>query len=630
MANPFTPGTQEFIQYQLAHPEDVPPSQAAAPMPMAQAAPPSPAQGTPGAIQAQLAGAAPQGESYVPGGRLSVPTVPANAPPQGNVAVAMGLPAADMNAPQVMASPKPGTMDPNSRVMFPQGGQPQQAGTSPLPLPPSGGGGGPVRVIPGRRTPQSWATTTEQGVQLSPETLASYEQAADQRKQAQQIAESAATDERYVREEAGEREVNAAMTAAEKRERADKMRAYDMEQAQKKYEAAKVIDPNRLWENKSGFSKAMDVVGAIAGGILVGMGRTSTNQYLDAMERAAQRDVQLQLKNLELAGDDIKSMYGQWDREDQKVAAGEKARLEDALKQLDYQLSGVKGQQQQAAYLNARADLQERIGDRDLALAKQTQGKTVVQRHDVMTKPQTIGGGGGGSRDWMRTVAGIPPEKLKDFWAAYKLNAETPGMTKDKAMEATVRQFNASGGITLGSGKEGSGPAAPGDQSLYVAGAFGGKGGYARTPKDAETLKVGMTAANLYLSNIRRLRQLRQETFLNRIPGSQARKEAEILVSQNIVARKKMDELGVIAGPDMGIILPQTGEGALDIISPNMDRALDVIESSTVNGLETTHRNYGMVPGTESVQSGSLTGTVTGTSAPAPRTGTTPFRKAGE
>lgn len=627
MANPFVPGTPEFIQYQLAHPEDAPPAPAHAPQPAPAEAP---AAGTTAAIQAQLGAAAGQQppQPVDLGGRFTVHTQPAAAPATGNVASAMGLPAAPMNAPQVFATPSAGTMDPNQRLMLGQGGgQPQQQGTAALPIPPLGVGGGPVRVIPGKRTPQSWATTQEQGVQLDPETRALQEQANALRAGAQGIDESAATDERYIREEAGEQNLRNTMGDQADRERRDKMRAYDLEKAQAKYDAAKVIDPNRLWENKSGFAKAMDLVGAVAGGILMGMGRTNTNQYLDRMEREASQDVQLQLRNLEQAGDDIKGLYGQWDREDQRLAAGQKARLENALTALDYQLSGVKGQQQQAAYMRARADLLERIHDKDVVLAKETQGKTVVQQHDVMTKPQVVGGGGGG-RDWMRTVAALPQEKLKDFWAAYELNMKAPGATKDKAMAATVAQYNSQGGISL-PGKEGGGPVAPGDPSLFIPGAFDGSGGYARTPKDAEELRNGITAANTMVRNLRRIQELRNESVLNRLSPS-AKAELELLVSDNITKRKETEKLGVLAGPDLDIVKPFAGANALDIISPGADRQLSVAIQTIQNAANNKLRDYGVVPGAESNKGGQLQGRVTGTSAPVVAPGSTPFKKAGE
>ena len=531
-------------------------------------------------------------------------------------------------AQQPPAASPADTMDPSKRVMMQQGAQPQQ-GAAALPLPPMSGGGGPVRVIPGKRQAQSWATTTERGVQLDPDTQALYRAAEDEQQGALNLRTQAAL------------ETNAHMKGESLRQQGERAREWvddknrqeardeQMAAAQAKVEQARKIDPNRLWDNKTAFGKAMDLVGAVAGGILMGMGRTSTNVYLDRMDREAEKDVQLQLKNLDNAEADVKAYYGQWDREDQRIAAGRLAKMQDAKDRIGNMLSGSQDKRVQADLLEAQAALDRKMADDRKVLAKETQGRTVEQRNDVMTKPQVIGGGGGG-RDWMRTVAALPADKLKDFWAAYKLNAETPGMNKDKAMEATVRQFNLQGGIALpGAGGDGSRPA-PGDPSLFVAGAFGGQGGYARTPQDAEKLRTSANLNNQLVSNLVRIKQLRDESLMNRIPFSDARAEVEALVSANETTLSVGEGLGAISKDDREIISPRTGKGALDVFSPNMDAKLDTAIRVAKAAAERREKDYGVVPGAEVNQGGQIKGRVTGTSAPAIAPGATTFRKAGE
>ena len=512
------------------------------------------------------------------------------------------------------------------RIMLAAPGSPQQPGTAALPLPPMGGGGGPVRVIPGKRTPQSWATTTERGVQLDPETAARYRAAEDEAQAALNLrGEAALETNAYMKGEGLRQQGERAREWVDDKNRQE-ARDQQMVDAQAKVAAARNIDPNRLWAKGDGFNHAMDLVGAIAGGILVGMGRTPTNQYLDKLERDASNDVQLQLKDLENAEADVKAYYGQWEREDQRIAAGRLAKMQDAKDRISNMLSGSQDKRVQAELLEAQAALDRKMADDRKTLLKETQGRTVEQRNDVMTKPQMVGGGGGG-RDWMRTVAALPPDKLKDFWASYKLNAETPGMSKDKAMEATVRQYNLNGGISL-PGKDSGGPVAPGDPSLFIPGAFNGQGGYARTPKDAEELRNGITAANTMVRNLRRIQELRNESVMNRLSPS-AKAELELLVSDNITKRKETEKLGVLAGPDLDIVKPFAGANALDIVSPGADRQLAVAISTIENAAANRLRDYGVVPGSEVTRGGQLQGRVTGTSAPVVAPGTTPFKKAG-
>jgi hypothetical protein len=538
-------------------------------------------------------------------------------------------PRPEQSQPTTPAPAGPETMDPSKRVMLGGQGQGGQQPFQPMPGPTVTGGGGPVKVIPGKRTPQSWATTTEQGVQLSPETQGLYQSAEEKLRQAQGLVGEATAEERAYQK--GEALRSAGEKARDWVEDKNRQEARDqqMAAAQAKLEAAKKIDPNRLWDSKSGFSKAMDLIGSVAGGILQGMGITSTNQNLEKLSREIDRDVQLQLKNLDQAKEDVQAYYGQWDREDQRLAAGRLAKMQDAKDRISTMLSGSQDKRIQASLIEASAALDRRMADDQKTLAKETQGKVVTQQHDVMTKPQVVGGGGR-KVDWSATAAEYRRRGGDDKTAKEAIQniATANGVGLDQARAIFYGALGHTG-IPTGGHEGGGTRPQPGDPSLYVPGAFAGSGGFARTLEDAKKAKEVNNAGNQLMKNLTRIQDLRNETVLNRVSPS-ARAEVESLAAQNTLLLKNLETLGVLSEGDMKLVAPLTGAGGLDIISPGMDRSLAVGLSGIQNKVNAFNTDYGLVPGTETVRNAGLSGKVTGTSRTATPAGTTPFKKAGE
>jgi hypothetical protein len=492
-------------------------------------------------------------------------------------------------------------------------------------------GGGPARVIPGGRAPQSWQVTQETGQQYSPELMGNIDAANEGEKRAAELERTAAQDTLAAQSEVADKRT--VFDAQERQKRAlEEDARLNQERAMKaRVDALRDINPSAAWDNKSGFQKAMTMIAAGLAGAAAGLRGDGHNPVLEQLQREAETDTRLHLKKLDDASGELKDFYAQYPTFQAKLAAGTALRLEDFQRQNESLFTGAKNQLVVAQGLANASKLQEKQNELRMKMEEKAQGKEVVARHDVMVAPKVVGGGG--SRfNWGRTMESYVAQGGNEEAAVKSINAiKTAGKLTDD--EARIAFFRSKAKDLIMNGPEptdgGKGRVAPGDPSLFVAGAFGGQGGYARTAEDATKLKDAMTAANALLSNLQRIKALREETLLNRIPGSAARAEVEALSSDNVLNLKDSKQLGVISESDRKIVAPLTGEGALDIFTTGAETRINAAIALTQSAIEKKQRDYGLVQGTERLQKGVLKGTVTGTSGQAPMSGTTPFTPAG-
>lgn len=410
MANPFPPGSPEYYEEESRQ-------NAARGMGMPTAAP--------------VVAKPPTAANYVVPGA-------GGAPGQGPVIEDMtGGASTGAVAQAPVTAPVPTTTPEQSvanRVMLNQPGAAAQPADVSLAKPTSRYvGGGPV--IPGKRTPAKWETTTEQGLDV-PGARENLTTAQNQRGMALDLQAEQAKKEADITHAAKAEDYLNKWQASDEDKALQAKREYDLGDAKMRLREARAnIDPNKFVANMSIGQKIATALSAFAGGVLIGMGKKQSNDALTSLQNSINQNVDLQLKNLQNADDDVKAFYGQWANEDQARAAGRKLQYEMAAAQLERDLAGAKSEGAQAQLLNAKAALNEASVAQDVDLAKATQGKVVTQQQDVMTKP--TGGGGGRVTDWSATMAdylrkhpGADPEQVQKEIAAIQKGG---GVTADQA-----------------------------------------------------------------------------------------------------------------------------------------------------------------------------------------------------
>lgn len=336
------------------------------------------------------------------------------------------------------------TIDPSKRVMIGgQGGVGAGAiGPGDFRIIP----GSPGRFVKGGRTPQSWQVTKEEGLPVPEEAKAALAKADEDAALAGRLQQDAATERADVESLAAGHETWRKRLYNEETNRIEALRKVKEDEAIQRYDAAKVVDPNRLWHDAGAGEKFLARLGVAAGAFLQGSGMTANNIVLDQINQEIERDTQAQLQNLQSADADIKRMYGQWDREDQRRMAGEAAKFDAAKSQVEEWMSGVKSKEAQARGLELAAKLGQESANRKIELARLEAGKTVTAQHDVQTPDRVVGGSAarvdasGAIRKYFEN--GGSAEELQKAVQA----GTTAGLSKDAAAAAFLQGQSASSG----------------------------------------------------------------------------------------------------------------------------------------------------------------------------------------
>lgn len=523
-------------------------------------------------------------------------------------------PAAPPSTPETMA------MDPSKRVVI-GGAKPDQAqegaGLPRVGLIP----GTPGRLVKGGMMPHSQSVQEEEGYRPSEEALA-MQQAADASMQQGATASIEAEREKNRLEgQWKEQQSTHEMLAADERKKREGARSDVEQQVLADYDAAKVIDPDRLWNSKTGWEKFSTKLGVALGAFVSVYNHTGKNSVLDQLNHEIEQDVQAQMANAKTAGDDVQRMYGMFDREDAKIAAGEAAHYEAAVKQLDGWLEGVRDQKLLANGAELRGKLMQEATDRRERLEQLVQGKKVTTKQAVQTPDRVVGG----------TPTRIDTSRLEEMYAkqggsdkdalegieAYKKTH--PGATMDEARYQWYSRSLGGGGQGLG-GKGGTG-----NDELYVAWA----GGNARSPNDASKLRDIGSSRDTVLANLDRIQEIRNATYLNRLSPS-AKAEVEALQAANRVTLGQLYGLGALSKDDLKQVEPLSGEGALDLWSPGVDAQIAMARRVVSNKAETAAKAYGITPAQERVRGGAIQNRATATSAPVVQQGTTRFKPVGQ
>jgi hypothetical protein len=525
-------------------------------------------------------------------------------------------------------TPQPKTAAPQSgvvgqadgRVMIGDatgGGSPAQP---PQPLPPPGyRPGTPGRLVPGGRTPQSWQVSQKAGLDLPPELLSRMDQADKDLDAAAALATDAERRKSDITAEFKQQQAQTQMLAQEQASQLQARRDAQIDDAKAKYDKAAQIDPESWWGDKSGLGKILASI-AVGIGAFV-QGRTGQpNAVLDQINKEIERDVQRQIGAMNKAGKDIQDFYAQYDREDQKIAAGEAVRLDQALVHLDDMLSGVTDQTTAAQGLELRAKLEQEAIDRKVKLAGLTQGEKMVQRHDVMT-PDRVAGGSPGGYDWTATLAamrasGADLEQVQKDVNALKAAGH---LNTDQAMSVIASTYGVRPVV------DASKQTGPGSPATFVADAFGGEGGFAPDADTARKKSEQYRAYRAIQENLQRMKELRGKSFSSF--GDTARqydaRANDVLAlyavanGQGALSEGDRETMGKILGMNANNTFTFSGKAQLDEASNIIDRRL--------RGLDA-----GIVHGKQQVSGGQVRGTVTGVQGPRVDARTVVARKPGE
>jgi len=342
--------------------------------------------------------------------------------------------------PQAPIGQGPGSAGPVNRIMAVAPRAPDDGG---IPAP----GlirGTPGTLIKGGRTPQSWTEAQELGLTVPEGAKEDLAAAEAYKADAANLESRAATRENELKGEFQGQLDSHRMVQDELNKTKDASRRKEEEDRVAAYEKAKVIDPNRIWNNKSDgekfiakFAEAGEEFLNIWMAIRSGQ-PARKNSVTEKMSQEIARDVEAQQANLQAQSADIQRMYGQWDRQDARQLAGEAAHYEAEAKRLDSWMGDVKDDRTKSGLAMVKAKMNEEAAARKIELAKMEAGKTSIQRHDVQVADRVVGGSS--SRlDWSQAVmkglakGAFTEEELQKGSEAI---AKASGMPKDQALGA--------------------------------------------------------------------------------------------------------------------------------------------------------------------------------------------------
>lgn len=533
--------------------------------------------------------------------------------------------------PQSVPAAAPGTVA--NPVML--AGQVPGAGAAPeRPLPAPGYiPGGPARVIPGGRTPQSWQVTQEAGADYSPELLASIDAARTLHAASADAEQSAANEAQRIQGDIDDRRVVFNAMEAKRRGEDDNARRAEEDLKRARVESLRNINPNRLWESKSGFQKAMTMIAAAMAGAAAGLRGDAHNPVLDMLQREAETDTKLQLKALDDASGELKDFYASFPTYEARLAAGTKARLDGFLAQADSLMAAAKNEQVRSALLAKRADLLDKINDQDRIIQKEMQGKKVEARHDVMVAPKVVGGGG--RFDWSRTMEAYAARggDLKAAAEEINLLKQAGKLTDDQARVAFFRSRAPdiiANGPTAAPGA--AGPNTAGSPATFVPSAFGGKGGFATSLDGAKEANKVADLSRQFHQTTQELIKLRQQTG-STIPGSDARNKVDAVLANRFRLAKEIAQTGAALSPAEieYLVNPLANMDALDFFSTDSRTLarINMADEQIEQMAQSKIANMGVVPGSLQARGGALQGKVTGAPGALIAPGTVPFTPAG-
>ena len=313
-----------------------------------------------------------------------------------------------------------GTMDPGSAVWAKSAAS---SSAAPVPAP------APVKVVDasggvrvkGGWTPQTRDIQHEEGYQLPPEAHATLDQANADELDAAQKKQEAELSANAIKTQWQAQQIEIAKQQQRDAEQRARQRDREIEDAKLKFENASHINPDRLWENKNVFQKIVAGISSFMSG-LAGMG--NGNAYTREVDDEIAHDVDLQLKNRDHMGQQLKEFYGQWNSHEAQQAAGEAARYQVAQQELDQMLAGPMEQTTRANAEQMMADLRRKQVERLQALTQYEQGKTVTHEH-IANVPDRVVGAAAARVDPIaegRAIAAMAdnPEMLKAYEEAKK------------------------------------------------------------------------------------------------------------------------------------------------------------------------------------------------------------------
>lgn len=269
------------------------------------------------------------------------------------------------------------------------------------------GGGAPVMVSPGGRTPHSWATQTQEGTKLSPETKDAAETAEQAGFQAAGAHLGAET--RAAEEELGilrRHELVQQARETELRQRAEQQRArFEASQARLDEMTKAVqedrIDPEQWWKTRSAGQLFAAGLGIALGGFANGLsgGRTG-NPGLEMVNNAIAQEIDSQKRNAALHREkleDQRSLLGQMAKTfgDERVAedAAYLVYLERAKTQLAAAAANAKSDFAKARYADAIKEITGQIAGRREKWDQLESDHVVRVQHDVNAPPTYAGAG---------------------------------------------------------------------------------------------------------------------------------------------------------------------------------------------------------------------------------------------
>lgn len=284
---------------------------------------------------------------------------------------------------------------------------------NPIPGPRMGAaGGGPgVMISPGGRTPSSWATQTQEGVQLSPETKDLAQQA--EQGQFQAAGMHMGADERAAQGELAILRRHELVQQA--RETELRTRA---EQQRKMYEAslgkldamtdavrADQIDPEQWMKSRSAAQKFSAGLGMVLGGFANALNGRG-NPGMEMVQGAIKEEIDAQKANVQARRgklEDQRSLLGQLARTFGDERTAEDAAwilyLERAKTQLTAQAVEAKSDFAKAKYADAIADIKGQIAARREKWDQLEQDRVTRVQHDVNAPPTYAGGAGGAMKE---------------------------------------------------------------------------------------------------------------------------------------------------------------------------------------------------------------------------------------
>lgn len=270
----------------------------------------------------------------------------------------------------------------------------------------SGGGGAPVLISKGGRTPQSWTEQTAEGLKFSDETKQKADQAFESERSAVQEGMNAGqaqaakevayldTHEGLARQrEQNLRDREARQTAALEQEHGK------LEELVTRAREGKV-DPERYWREASTGTKVSAAIGAMLGGI--GQGLIGGKNYgLEALNTAISQDIQAQRDNIANNREKVSDRRGvlsEMRRTFGDETAAEAATWVSHLEVAKTQLARIAAESNSDA-IRVRAQQQLAAIDKDQAGHMQrweaaTQDRVQRVQHDVNAPAQYAGGSG--------------------------------------------------------------------------------------------------------------------------------------------------------------------------------------------------------------------------------------------